>query len=81
MSLTAISIFNQELLSKETPEHVSLNKSCNPIIMRIEVQTINGRAYDPTIGQFLSPDNYVQLPDASLRFNPTLAQVFLTCAL
>ncbi|MFW5762498.1 MAG: RHS repeat domain-containing protein, partial [Cyclobacteriaceae bacterium] len=30
---------------------------------------MNGRVYDPTIGQFLSPDNYVQLPDASLGFN------------
>ncbi len=30
---------------------------------------MNGRIYDPTIGQFLSPDNYVQLPDASLGFN------------
>ena len=55
MNITAISIFNQELTSKETPEHVSLNKSCNPIIMRIEVQTMNGRVYDPTIGQFLRP--------------------------
>ena len=69
MSLTAISIFNLELSSKETSEHLTLKKSCNPIIMRIEVQTINSRVYDPTIGQFLSPDNYVQLPDASLGFN------------
>ena len=47
MNITAISIFNQELTSKETPEHVSLNKSCNPQIKQIEVQTINGRIYDP----------------------------------
>jgi hypothetical protein len=30
---------------------------------------MNGRVYDPTTGQFLSPDNYVQLPDYSLGFN------------
>ena len=26
---------------------------------------MNGRLYDPVIGRFLSPDNYVQLPDFS----------------
>jgi RHS repeat-associated protein len=30
---------------------------------------MNGRVYDPTTGQFLSPDNYVQMPDYSLGFN------------
>jgi hypothetical protein len=55
MNITAISIFNQELSSKDTPEHVSLKKSCNPQIKQIKVQTINGRVYYPTIGQFLSP--------------------------
>ncbi len=29
----------------------------------------NGRLYDPQIGRFLSPDNYVQLPDLSQSFN------------
>ena len=30
---------------------------------------MNGRLYDPVIGRFLSPDNYVQLPDFSQSFN------------
>lgn len=30
---------------------------------------MNGRLYDPLIGRFLSPDNYVQLPDNSQNFN------------
>lgn len=29
----------------------------------------NGRVYDPTLGRFLSPDNYVQAPDNSQSFN------------
>ena len=30
---------------------------------------MNGRVYDPVIGRFLSPDNYVQLPESSQNFN------------
>lgn len=30
---------------------------------------MNGRLYDPILGRFLSPDNYVQLPDFSQNFN------------
>ena len=30
---------------------------------------MNGRLYDPLLGCFLSPDNYVQLPDFSQNFN------------
>jgi RHS repeat-associated protein len=30
---------------------------------------MNGRVYDPVIARFLSPDNYVQLPDNSQGFN------------
>ena len=30
---------------------------------------MDGRVYDPTIGRFLSPDNYVQLPENSQSFN------------
>lgn len=30
---------------------------------------MNGRLYDPMLGRFLSPDNYVQLPDNSQSYN------------
>jgi len=30
---------------------------------------MNGRVYDPLLGIFLSPDNYVQMPDATQGFN------------
>ena len=30
---------------------------------------MNGRMYDPILGRFLSPDNYVQMPDFSQSFN------------
>jgi len=30
---------------------------------------MNGRLYDPDLGRFLSPDNYVQMPDNSQNFN------------
>ncbi len=30
---------------------------------------MNGRVYDPVIGRFLSPDNYVQLPESRQNFN------------
>lgn len=30
---------------------------------------MNGRLYDPLIGRFISPDNYVQLPDNGQNFN------------
>ena len=30
---------------------------------------MNGRIYDPVLGCFLSPDNYVQMPDNSQNFN------------
>lgn len=29
----------------------------------------SGRIYDPTLGRFLSPDNYVQMPDNTQSFN------------
>ena len=29
----------------------------------------NGRLYDPVLGRFFSPDNYVQMPDNSQNFN------------
>ncbi len=30
---------------------------------------MNGRIYDPALGRFLSPDNYVQMPDNTQSFN------------
>ena len=30
---------------------------------------MNGRLYDPALGRFLSPDNYVQMPDNPQNFN------------
>ena len=30
---------------------------------------MDGRVYDPAIGRFLSPDNYVQMPESSQSFN------------
>ena len=30
---------------------------------------MNGRVYDPMLGMFLSPDNYVQMPDFTQNFN------------
>ena len=30
---------------------------------------MNGRLYDPALGRFLSPDNFVQMPDNSQSFN------------
>ena len=30
---------------------------------------MNGRMYDPRIGRFLSPDNYIQMPENSQNFN------------
>lgn len=34
-----------------------------------QIINMNGRLYDPVLGRFLSPDNYVQTPDFSQNFN------------
>ena len=34
-----------------------------------DIINMNGRLYDPVIGRFFSPDNYVQMPDNSQNFN------------
>ena len=34
-----------------------------------DIINMNGRLYDPVIGRFLSPDNYVQMPNNSQNFN------------
>lgn len=36
---------------------------------RLGLINMNGRVYDPLLGRFLSPDNYVQMPDYSQNFN------------
>jgi RHS repeat-associated protein len=35
----------------------------------VELIHMNGRVYDPVIGRFLSPDDYVQLPENSQSYN------------
>ena len=35
----------------------------------VDLIHMDGRVYDPAIGRFLSPDNYVQLPENSQSFN------------
>ncbi len=30
---------------------------------------MNGRVYDPLLGRFMSPDNYIQAPDYTQNFN------------
>ncbi|MBN2542664.1 hypothetical protein JXI42_07330, partial [bacterium] len=36
---------------------------------RLELINMNGRLYDPLVGRFLSPDNFVQSPENSQSFN------------
>ena len=35
----------------------------------VDIINMNGRLYDPILGRFFSPDNYVQMPDNSQSFN------------
>ncbi len=60
---------SKEVIIAEQPVYLTCIKSGNPQIKRIKVQTMNGRVYDPLLGRFLSPDNYVQMPDFSQNFN------------
>mgnify|MGYP006956032332 CR=1 FL=1 len=34
-----------------------------------DIINMNGRLYDPVLGRFFSPDNYVKMPDNSQNFN------------
>ena len=34
-----------------------------------DIINMNGRLYDPMLGRFLSPDNFVQMPDNAQRYN------------
>ena len=38
-------------------------------IAEFSLINMNGRVYDPVLGRFLSPDNYVQMPDFTQNFN------------
>ena len=39
------------------------------MLSEFDIINMNGRLYDPVLGRFLSPDNYVQMPDNSQSFN------------
>ena len=39
------------------------------MLSEFDLINMNGRLYDPHLGRFLSPDNFVQLPDNSQSFN------------
>ena len=39
------------------------------MIPELEIINMNGRLYDPVLGRFFSPDNYVQMPENSQSFN------------
>ena len=39
------------------------------MISSLDIINMNGRLYDPVLGRFFSPDNYVQMPENSQSFN------------
>ena len=39
------------------------------ILSEFDIINMNGRLYDPVLGRFFSPDNYVQMSDNSQNFN------------
>ncbi|WP_369811424.1 RHS repeat-associated core domain-containing protein [Palleniella intestinalis] len=39
------------------------------MLPEFDLINMNGRIYDPALGRFLSPDNYVQMPDNTQSFN------------
>ncbi|MDY5320854.1 MAG: FG-GAP-like repeat-containing protein [Prevotella sp.] len=39
------------------------------MLSEFDIINMNGRLYDPVLGRFLSPDNYVQAPESSQSFN------------
>ena len=48
-------------LQRGYTEHEMLND--------FDIINMNGRLYDPVLGRFLSPDNFVQMPDNAQRYN------------
>ena len=43
--------------------------TCHEMLSEFDIINMNGRLYDPVLGRFFSPDNYVQMPDNSQNFN------------
>ena len=39
------------------------------MLSEFDIINMNGRLYDPVLGRFFSPDNFVQMPDNSQNFN------------
>ena len=39
------------------------------MLNEFDIINMNGRLYDPILGRFFSPDNYLQMPDNSQNFN------------
>lgn len=39
------------------------------MLSEFDIINMKGRLYDPVLGRFFSPDNYVQMPDNSQNFN------------
>ena len=39
------------------------------MLCEFDIINMNGRLYDPVLGRFFSPENYVQMPDNSQNFN------------
>lgn len=39
------------------------------MLSEFDIINMNGRLYDPVLGRFFNPDNYVQMPDNSQSFN------------
>ena len=39
------------------------------MLSEFDIINMNGRLYDPVLGRFLSPDNYVQASESSQSFN------------
>jgi RHS repeat-associated protein len=38
-------------------------------LVEFDLINANGRLYDPTLGQFMQPDNYVQMPESAQSYN------------
>ena len=55
----------------ETLNTIGLHRSYtgHEMLNEFDIINMNGRLYDPVLGRFFSPDNYVQMPDNSQNFN------------